>query len=48
MDAGYLGEHRASPGEVYGNFDIILVRQPSTTPPVPCAVLYVVPMLVGC
>ena len=37
----------------YGNFDIILVHptrvcQPSTTPPVPCAVLYVVPMLVGC
>ena len=37
----------------HGNFDIILVHltrvcQPSTTPPVPCDVLYVVPMLVGC
>ena len=37
----------------YGNFDIILVHptrvcQPSTTPLVPCAMLYLVPMLGGC
>ena len=46
-------EHNCSAPRRYGNFDIILVHlpgvcQPSTTPPVPCAVLYVVPMLVGC
>ena len=38
---------------MYGNFDIILVHptrvcEPSTTPPVPCAVLCFVATLVGC